>query len=318
MTASKKYKIIFLATSDIAIQLFEELLQTKNIEVQALVTQPDSFVGRKHTNLVINPIKQIALKHNLLVLQPHKIVSISEQIDKLKPDALITCAYGQYLPQRILEAAPFRLNFHASLLPKYRGASPLQYCIANQEHTTGVSLMTMNKGLDQGPVFYQKKLAVSVDETYKSLFLKFQKMLSTLIPVLFLVFANKLQAIPQDDSQASYAPIITRQEEHLNWNQPATHVVAWIRALYDKPIAFSFLRKKIVFKIYEAYVVTASLADLNLKQALSGQVLLVNKKGIYVQANPGIVLLTKVKWEGQKITLASTLKGRITTNDYFS
>ena len=165
-----KNKVIFMGTPKIAAECLAAILERNDVEVVAVVCQPDKPVGRKK-EIVFSPVKQLALDNNLQVLQDIKVSNLYEQIKQLNHDLIFTCAFGQFVPDNILAIPKYKcVNLHASLLPKLRGGAPIQWAIINREKTTGFSLMYMEKKMDAGNIIKQYELPIDINETYKSLY----------------------------------------------------------------------------------------------------------------------------------------------------
>jgi len=211
------YKIVFFGTPEIAATILKGVLTFENAQIVLVVTQPDRLVGRKKI-LRSSPVKEVALENHLALLQPEKVGTILDQIVALQPDFLVTCAYGQFIPTKILQTAKIAaLNLHGSLLPKYRGGSPIQYAVLNGETTSGMSLMQMVAAMDAGPVYAQKSLSLAADETSGTLFEKMAPLgIELLKENLDLIANGSLQAQAQDETQVSFAYNLTGVQEQID------------------------------------------------------------------------------------------------------
>ncbi|EMF0161990.1 methionyl-tRNA formyltransferase [Enterococcus hirae] len=234
-------KLVFMGTPAFSVPILEGLLE-EGYEVVAVVTQPDRPVGRKKI-ITPTPVKEAAVKHGLLVLQPEKI-SGSEEMEKiiaLQPDVIITAAFGQFLPEKLLQAPVHRaINVHASLLPKYRGGAPVHYSIINGEKETGVTIMEMIKKMDAGGIYAQESLPITKQDDVGTMFEKLsalgkQLLLKTLPDIL----NGNLSPRPQDESKVTFSPNITREQEAIDWNKTAEEIDNQVRGMRPWPIAFT-------------------------------------------------------------------------------
>lgn len=234
-------KLVFMGTPAFSVPILEGLLE-EGYEVVAVVTQPDRPVGRKKI-ITPTPVKETAVKHGLLVLQPEKI-SGSEEMEKiiaLQPDVIITAAFGQFLPEKLLQAPVHgAINVHASLLPKYRGGAPVHYSIINGEKETGVTIMEMIKKMDAGGIYAQESLPITKQDDVGTMFEKLsalgkQLLLKTLPDIL----NGNLSPRPQDESKVTFSPNITREQEAIDWNKTAEEIDNQVRGMRPWPIAFT-------------------------------------------------------------------------------
>lgn len=230
-----------MGTPAFSVPILEGLLE-EGYEVVAVVTQPDRPVGRKKI-ITPTPVKEAAVKHGLLVLQPEKI-SGSEEMEKiiaLQPDVIITAAFGQFLPEKLLqEPVHGAINVHASLLPKYRGGAPVHYSIINGEKETGVTIMEMIKKMDAGGIYAQESLPITKQDDVGTMFEKLsalgkQLLLKTLPDIL----NGNLSPRPQDESKVTFSPNITREQEAIDWNKTAEELDNQVRGMRPWPIAFT-------------------------------------------------------------------------------
>lgn len=230
-----------MGTPAFSVPILEGLLE-EGYEVVAVVTQPDRPVGRKKI-ITPTPVKEAAVKHGLLVLQPEKI-SGSEEMEKiiaLQPDVIITAAFGQFLPEKLLQAPVHgAINVHASLLPKYRGGAPVHYSIINGEKETGVTIMEMIKKMDAGGIYAQESLPITKQDDVGTMFEKLsalgkQLLLKTLPDIL----NGNLSPRPQDESKVTFSPNITREQEAIDWNKTAEEINNQVRGMRPWPIAFT-------------------------------------------------------------------------------
>lgn len=242
-------KIVFIGTSQFAVPILENLIKNKH-NIIKVITAPDKPTGRQQ-EITPSPIKQIAFKYKLPLSQPEKIAEIKSEISAGQPDLTVLAAYGKIIPKDILEIPKFGcLNLHPSLLPKYRGPSPMQTAIFNGEQETGITIIKMDEKIDHGPIIAQKKMKISSDDSYQTLEKKLAQLAANfLIEILPQYFQNKIKPQPQDESQASYTKILTRQDGQIDWQQSAQTIARKIRAFYPWPgtwTNFNGLRVKIL------------------------------------------------------------------------
>ncbi len=290
-----KLRILFMGTPDFAAGMLDALLAAGYLIV-GVVTQPDRPTGRKKV-LTPPPVKVLAEEHGLFVMQPEKVrdPETLARCAELLPDVIITAAYGQLLPEKLLQLPKLgAFNVHASLLPKYRGGAPIQWAILNGERETGITLMTMVKKMDAGPIWAQKKVVISPNATYGQLHDDLVEAgASLLIETLPQLVAGVLSSVQQVEAQATFAPTLTRKDELLDFTQDAGAVYNRIRALCPKPGAFTWIGDKQV-KIWYA------TPDYGWRgNKVPGQVVEVTPDGIKVACGDGALILTRLQWEGK-------------------
>lgn len=270
-------KIIFCGTPSFAVPSLKTLIASSH-QVLAVVTQPDRPAGRGR-KLHTPPVKDTALAAGLPVLQPARIGQSLKELRELEPDVLVVVAYGQLLPKSILDLPKYGcINVHASLLPSYRGAAPINRAIINGDKTTGISTMRLDEGMDTGDVILSQPISIDSDETAGSLHDKLAVLgPEVLLATLDLIEANNAPYTPQDNSYASYAPLINKEDTVIDWQQPAQKIDCLVRGLIPFPGARTFLNNAI-FKIL---AVEISGEDNN--SAEPGQIIATDhKKGILV------------------------------------
>lgn len=239
-------KIVFMGTPDFAVPCLEKLIEAKH-EVAAVFTQPDKPVGRKQ---ILTPpdVKVCAQKHNIPVYQPEKIKgsNSADIIKEIAPDVIIVVAYGKILPKEILEAAPHGcINVHASLLPLYRGAAPIQWAVLNGDKETGVSIMQMDEGLDTGDVLYVEKTEIGVNETSAELFERLSVIgANALVKTLDIIKKGTVVATKQSDIECEYASMINKSMCPINWNESADKIHNQVRGLQTWPVATTTVNTK--------------------------------------------------------------------------
>ncbi len=247
------YRIVFMGTPEFAVPALKGLFRGGHRIVQ-VVTQPDRPKGRGKT-VVFPPVKAAALEMGCPVIQPQSIRApdFFESLSGLEPDLLVVAAYGHVLPQRILAIPKLgAVNIHASLLPRYRGPAPIQWAVINREIETGVTLMMMDKGLDTGDILTSASIPILSDDTSGSLHDRLALLgADLLIQTLNYFEVHRKNAVPQVHEQASYAPLLKKEDGHLDWDQPAAVLEARIRGLTPWPGAYCFYNGKRI-KIYRA------------------------------------------------------------------
>lgn len=290
-------RVVFMGTPSFSVPILEALIEDETIEIIAVVSQPDRKVGRKQV-ITPPPVKELALEHDLLVLQPERITG-SEEMQKiidLKPDLIITAAYGQYVPTKLLNAPTYRsINVHASLLPKYRGAAPIHYAVLKGDDVTGVTIMYMEKEMDAGNIISQKEISITADDDTGTLFEKLSLVgRDLLIETLPMVFSGENDSIEQDESEVTYSPMISKAQEKIDWTSSATVVSNLVRALRPAPGAYTLLGKD-RFKVWDTEV----LNEDTTKEP--GTIVKIDKEDFHVACGDGTVLsLTSVQPAGKK------------------
>lgn len=296
-----------MGTPDIAATILERLLGTEH-EIIGVVTQPDKQKGRGY-EVSFSPVKELALKHDLTVFQPLKVKEpeFLETIKKLNPEVIVVAAFGQILPKVFLDIPVFGcINVHASLLPKYRGAAPIQYSIIDGEEETGITIMYMDVGIDTGDMILQKKLKIDPKETGGSLFDKMAALGSdAIVEALGQIEAKTAERIAQYGEQATYVKIISKDMGKLDFNQSAVSLERLIRGLNPWPSAFTFLDGK-TLKIWSA----ETEANDSAKSGQPGDVIELRKDAIVVATGNGLLVIHELQLEGKKrMTTDAFLRG---------
>lgn len=288
-------RVIFMGTPDFAVPSLEALL-TKH-EVVLVVTQPDKPKGRGK-KMVPTPVKACALEHGIPVLQPEKVKEpeFVEQLRSYEPDLIAVTAFGQILSEPILEMPKYGcINVHGSILPKYRGAAPMQWSIIDGEKVTGITTMYMAKGLDSGDMLLKAEVEITDEDTFATIH---DKMAVTganlLLDTLDQLEAGTLERIPQDHDAATYAPMITKETGHIDWSKNRQDIINLIRGLNPVPAAYTIYEEE-VLKIFGA-----SLSDVQANSAANGEIVAVVKKGFVVKCGDGCLLITEVQARGGK------------------
>lgn len=296
-----KNRVIFMGTPKIAAVCLAAILEHKNVEVVAVACQPDKPTGR-HKEIIFSPVKQLAIDHNIKVLQDEKISNLFEQIKELKPDLIFTCAFGQFIPSKILDLPTYKcVNLHASLLPKLRGGAPIQWAIINQEKTTGFSLMYMDKKMDAGNIIKQYSCNIDPQETYASLYDKLCVLAGEIISKDFMMLFDKsLKSLPQDESKVTFGYNITRENEKIDWKKSNLEVDALIRGLYNNPIAYTTFDGQII-KIHKAIPVECYA------NAVPGSIVQLTNKAMIVACGKNGIKLEIIQMAGKKPLLISQI-----------
>lgn len=244
-------KLIFMGTPDFAVPCLENLIEAGH-EIAAVFTQPDKPRGRKQ-ELTPPEVKVCALEHGLTVYQPGTLKDgkAMKIIETLQPDCIVVAAYGKILPKEIIDYPRYGcINIHGSLLPKYRGAAPIQWAVINGEKETGITVMHMDVGLDTGDMLYVKSLPIGIDDTAESMFDKLSALGGEMIvEALEKLEKGELNAVKQDERLAVYAPMLDKSIAVIDWNKSGTEVHNLVRGLYSWPIAQTSLHGK-KLKIY--------------------------------------------------------------------
>jgi methionyl-tRNA formyltransferase len=288
-------KLVFMGSGRFAVPSLEALLNSKH-EIKALITQPDKPAGRGHA-LRMPPTKPIALARSIPVHQPLKVRTAEsvELIRTIAPECVVVVAYGQIIPKSILDLPPKGIiNVHGSLLPAYRGAAPIQWSIARGETETGVTTMLMDEGLDTGPILLKTKLPIEPDDTGETLESKLAPLgAELLLETLGSWQTGSISPQPQDDSLATLAPRIKKEDARVDWNLIAGEISCRVRGFVPWPIAFADLEGTNV-KIHKSEVATPGKAS-------PGETLAVDKGGVVVGCgNRTRLRLIEVQAEGKK------------------
>ena len=237
-------RIVFMGTPNFAANVLRGLL-SNNYNIVGVVTQVDKKVGRKQI-LTPSPVKEVALKHNLRVFTPICIKDDYRNIIDLDPELIITCAYGQFIPNELIEYPKYKsINTHGSLLPKYRGGAPIQRSIINGDKKTGISIIYMTKKMDAGDILYAKEIDIDINDTNATLFEKLSNVArDSLLEFLPSFFKGEFSRIPQNELEATFAYNLTKQDEYINFNDDVLKAYNHIRGLLDNPGAYSIMNDK--------------------------------------------------------------------------
>jgi len=287
-----KKRVCFMGTPQFAVAILDTLVQS-DVEVVSVISQPDKKVGRKQI-IQATPVKEKALTYTIPVIQPDKIKDIIEELEALNLDLIVTCAYGQFIPEKILNLPKYgSVNIHASLLPKYRGGAPIHKAIIQGETESGITLMRMVKRMDAGDILFQRACPIYESDDFGSLHDRLQVLGSEMIQDhLNDLFNLDLKSIAQDESLVSFAYNITSDEEFVNFNDTMTRVVNKVRGLNPWPVAHSIIDSKKV-KIFKA--IKSELVS----EKEVGTVLGLFDEGLAVKVKDGVVLVKELQVEGK-------------------
>ncbi|MDD5291354.1 MAG: methionyl-tRNA formyltransferase [Patescibacteria group bacterium] len=303
-------KIIFAGTPDFAVPGFRALLADKDFKILSAITQPDKPVGRKQI-LTSPAIKTEAQKNNIPVWQPNKIADIKEKIREINPDLAVLIAYGQIIPQEILDIPRFGwINIHGSLLPRWRGAACVQAPILANDKKTGITIMKIEKGLDTGPILKQTEIKISPEETAETLHDKLSSLGAKILPgVIKDCVEGKIEPKPQNNSEASYAPTLKKEDGKIDWQKKAEEIERMARALNPWPGTWtnwqdkkSCLRRQVKIKKTESKILPINKYKL-------GQTFLHNNQ-LAVQCGQDALVIKTLQLEGKnEMTAQDFLRG---------
>jgi methionyl-tRNA formyltransferase len=298
-------KIIFMGTPEFAVPCLKSLTESDD-KVIVVVCQPDKPVGRKR-ELSKPPVKKFAESLNIPVIQPAKIRNNEEFLAKLKdhsPDLICVAAYGKILPIEILELPKYGcINVHSSILPKYRGAAPINWAVINGETTTGITTMLMDEGMDTGDILLTEETIIDINDTSESLSLRLSEIgASLLIKTISELKNGNLKPIKQIDSESSLAPMLKKEHGNIDWTKTAIEIRDQIRGLLPWPCAFTHLNGKML-KIFDSCI-----SD---EKSNPGQVVYADKNILRISCAKGSLDLLQVQLEGnRKMDIKSFLMGR--------
>jgi methionyl-tRNA formyltransferase len=292
-------RVVFMGTPDFAVASLQACID--HHQVVAVVTQPDKPKGRGKS-MAFPPVKELALQYDIPVYQPVKVweEGFPELIAEMKPDVIVVVAFGQILPESILNAAKYGcINVHGSLLPKYRGAAPIQWAVINGEKESGITTMYMDKGLDTGDMIDKVVVPLDPKETGGSLFDKLcQKGADLLVETLQKIEEGTAVRTPQNHEESTYAKMLDKHLGHIDWTKDAVSLERLIRGLNPWPSAYTRLHEK-TLKVWQADVVPGK------KSVAPGTIIEVTKSAIVVQTGQDALAITELQLEGKKRMLTS-------------
>lgn len=288
----KELRVIFMGTPKFCVPVLEKLIE--NYNVVAIVTQPDKQVGRGG-KIGISPVKKVAMDHNILCLQPKRIKEEYGEIIALEPDIIITCAYGQIIPQELLDYPKYNcINVHASLLPKLRGGAPIQRAIMNGDTKTGITIMFMDIKMDSGAIIESEELDIGPDESYKSLHDRLSILGSELLmKTLPSIISGDIKPYGQNEEEATYGFNITKEDEKINFTKGKKDIYNQVRGLDGFSGAYCMFQGKRL-KVWEC-----EMSDNHYSNLIDGEITNIYKNGIGVKVSDGELILTSVQLEGK-------------------
>ncbi|MDM8196317.1 methionyl-tRNA formyltransferase [Massilimicrobiota timonensis] len=292
-------RIVFMGTASFSLAVLKMLIE-EDYNIVGVVTQPDRYVGRKKV-LTMPDVKVEALKYDIPVIQPVRIKEDYQAVADLKPDLIITAAYGQIVPQAVLDIPRLGcINVHASLLPLYRGGAPVHQAIIDGQEKTGVTIMYMVKKMDAGDMIAQKETPILEEDTVGILYDRLSdlgaKLLKETLPD---ILKGTNQRIPQDENLVTYAPTLSREDERLDWNMSARQVYNKVRGTNPWPGSYTTYQRKTV-KIWAGQVHQCENAMKHHAHQDNGTIVKIFKDAIGVKVNDGVYLITELQLEGKK------------------
>ena len=295
-------KVIFCGTPQISVECIKALID-KDIKPILVITQPDKFVGRKK-EIIYSPVKQYCIENNICFLQPQKISEAKDTIDEIKPDLLITCAYGQFIPESILSIPKYySINIHASLLPKLRGGAPIHWSIINGDKKTGITIMEMIKEMDAGDIFYQEEIEILDDDNLETLFKKMEKLAYNVVyKYIDNFFEHGLIKTKQNANEVTFGSNIKREDEKIDFNKTCNEVYNKIRGLYPIPSAFSIYENKII-KFYKSIKTNIDCFDIE-----NGTILKIDDLGLHIACSNKVIIISALKIEGKGLVEDKNIK----------
>lgn len=295
-------RIVFIGTPKIASQVLEAMI-LDGYHVIGVIAQPDRELGRKKILQAV-PTKEVALRYHIPVAQPEKIRLSYDFLYEWKPDVIITLAYGQIVPQAVLDIPTYGcINLHGSLLPKYRGAAPIQYALIHHEKETGMTLMEMTAKMDAGRIWATQKVSIDEEDNATSLFEKMAVAAKTLIlEQLPSYIDGKLEGMEQDESLVTFAPTIKKEQEHLSCDLPAEDFLGWVKGLSEEPGGYVIV-DGLKYKILKA-------KRFDFHQGEIGTWEIIEKKRLLLQVQDGRIEVLEIQKEGKpRMQVASFLNG---------
>lgn len=296
----KDLRVVFMGTPEFSVPVLKSLIEATNVVL--VVTQPDKPVGRKRV-MTPSPIKVVAEEAGIPVFTPDRLRKDTQPVIDADPDIIITCAFGQIVPKEILDYPGLGcINVHASLLPKYRGASPINAVIRDGEEETGITIMYMDEGIDTGHMIYSQAIPIEDTDTYGTLSEKLSVLgAETLMKVMPKIYDEENFKIPQDDEMSNYVGLIKREDTLIDFNKTRKEVYNLIRSLNPVPLAYTVINGE-DFKIIESKIGSEATGEV-------GVITSVNKDSFGIMTKDGEILITKIKPFGKK---------EMTVKDFFN
>ena len=304
-------RIIFMGTPDFAVPSLRKLIE-KGHSIEAVFTQPDKPKGRGH-KMQMSPVKELALENNIPVYQPVTLRNNEEALNLIKdidPDMIVVAAYGKILPEAVLNAPKFGcINVHGSLLPKYRGAAPIQWSVLNGDKVTGVTSMYMGLGIDTGDMISKREMIIGENETAGELFDRMSLVgAELLVDTIPEIESGKAERVAQNEAESTHAPMINKEMGNVNWNESADKIFNLIRGLNPWPCAYSSLDRK-KMKIFSSTVIE--------KSGEPGKAFVYDNKLAVYCGEKALVLLEIQPDNGKRMNSQSYLLGHPIKNDKY-
>lgn len=304
----KNKNIVFMGTPDFSVPVLKMLIENTNVLL--VVTQPDKIVGKDKT-VSFNPVKKLALEENIPVFQPMRIRKDFEKLKNLDIDLIVTCAYGQIIPKEVLDMPKYGcINVHASILPKYRGSAPIQWCLFNNDDVTGVTIMYMDEGMDTGDIIKIKEIPILDSDNVGTLHDKLSKLgCDLLLEVLPTIFNKTNDQIKQGNNY-TMAPMIKREDERLDFNEEGKKIIGKIKGLNPWPLANIIINNQEI-KVLEAEFVQKKVDN-------TGIIKEIDKKNLGITCKDGIIYLKKIKPSGKKVMEINSFLNGIDKEKYLN
>lgn len=304
----KNKNIVFMGTPDFSVPVLKMLIENTNVLL--VVTQPDKIVGKDKT-VSFNPVKKLSLEENIPVFQPIRIRKDFEKLKNLDIDLIVTCAYGQIIPKEVLDMPKYGcINVHASILPKYRGSAPIQWCLFNNDDVTGVTIMYMDEGMDTGDIIKIKEIPILDSDNVGTLHDKLSKLgCDLLLEVLPTIFNKTNDRIKQGNNY-TMAPMIKREDERLDFNEEGKKIIGKIKGLNPWPLANIIINNQEI-KVLEAEFVQKKVDN-------TGIIKEIDKKNLGITCKDGIIYLKKIKPSGKKIMEINSFLNGIDKEKYLN
>ncbi len=304
----KNLKVVFMGTPTFSVPILESLIEKTNVIL--VVSQPDREKDRKG-NLLPTPTKVVAQEHQIEVFQPFKIKEDYQKIIALEPDIIITCAYGQIIPEALLNCPKYgSINVHGSLLPKLRGGAPIHHAIINGDKETGITIMYMAKKMDAGDIIASSAIPIGDDDNLDYIYDKLSYLgRDLLLETLPSIIAGTNSRIAQDEAEVTFGLNITKDEEKINFANTSKNIHNLIRGLSSIPGAYTILDDKRL-KVY-----ASKLTNISSKKD-PGTIEKIDRTGIYVSTNDNLICLTDIKLEGKKRCLVADFVNGIKAEEY--
>lgn len=304
----KNKNIVFMGTPDFSVPVLKMLIENTNVLL--VVTQPDKIVGKDKT-VSFNPVKKLALEENIPVFQPMRIRKDFEKLKNLDIDLIVTCAYGQIIPKEVLDMPKYGcINVHASILPKYRGSAPIQWCLFNNDDVTGVTIMYMDEEMDTGDIIKIKEIPILDSDNVGTLHDKLSKLgCDLLLEVLPTIFNKTNNRIKQGNNY-TMAPMIKREDERLDFNEEGKKIIGKIKGLNPWPLANIIINNQEI-KVLEAEFVQKKVDN-------TGIIKEIDKKNLGITCKDGIIYLKKIKPSGKKVMEINSFLNGIDKEKYLN